>query len=180
MFKIFMPKPIAAESVKYAALHENIYVCVFLMQLFLLICFYLFMKIILSKVNSVLHRGVQQKMFYKTDPYCYDSVQISCSLGKPSLLQKIKNFFGIKPKVNPKSFADGSHTPKGPYAASVKSVQTSDKYLKYGYLSENDRIVNGFRDGGRNASFTKFGDTLYADREVITVDLEKMSICRIY
>ena len=92
---------------------------------------------------------------------------------KTLITAKNKKIFGLRQKINPKSFADGSHTPKGPYAASVKSVQTSDKYLKYGYLSENDRIVNGFRDGGRNASFTKFGDTLYADREVITVDLEK-------
>lgn len=92
---------------------------------------------------------------------------------KKNFGKKLLEFFGVKKKLNPKSFADGSHTPKGPYVASEKSVMMSDKYLKTGYLSENDRIVNGFRDGGRNAKFTRFGDAVYADREIITVDLQK-------
>lgn len=133
------------------------------------------MKIVFSKISNAIS-GISEKAPYiKTRPYPNDSVHFTAggTAGKKSFMQKLRSFFGLREKLNAKSFADGSHTPKGPYVASRQSVAVSDKFLKQNYLSENDRIVNGFRDGGRNAGFTNFGETLYADREVLTIDREK-------
>lgn len=130
------------------------------------------MKIFFKKLNTAANNISNNHCHIKTKPYPNDSVNITARLeNKQTLWQRFCNLFRVK-KLNPKSFSDGLHTPKGPYVASEKSVQLSNKYLGKNYLSENDRIIDGFRDGGHSAKFGKFGDIISGNREVITIDLK--------
>ena len=47
----------------------------------------------------------------------------------------------------------------------------SNKYLCSNYISEYDRIPDGFRDCGGEAKFTEFGDCIWAKLEVIVIDI---------
>ena len=129
------------------------------------------MKIFTSKLTKLINNSVDKVRFLKTEPYPVDSFQMTENFRpKQSFWQSVRNFFGFRTKLNPKSFADGSHTPKVPFVASRQSVALSDSYLRTNYLSESDKIIDGFRDGGGGARFSEFGDCLLAKREVITID----------
>ena len=84
--------------------------------------------------------------------------------------QRIKNFFGIKKAINPKTFSDGTKAPNVPFIASKTSVEASNKYVQNHRISMNEKIVDGFRDGGRDVRFDKWGKAISANREVVTVD----------
>ncbi len=129
------------------------------------------MKIFLNKISKAINISTNKTQFIKTAPYPADRVNLTCKItSKPSAWQKFKNFFGIRTKLNPKTFADGTHTPKGPYTNSRQAVNLTEEYLKTNYLTENEKIIDGFRDAGGEASFDNFGRILFAKREVITID----------
>ena len=107
----------------------------------------------------------------KSKPYPNDRVCISRMYNnKLSFNDRFRMFFGFKPKLNAKSFASGRETYRGPYTASSKSVRQSNEYLENNIVDFNTKIVNGFRDAGRYGKFTKFGDIITTEREVITID----------
>ena len=87
-----------------------------------------------------------------------------------SFWAKVKNFFGFRTKLNPRSFSDGKPTPKFPYLASRESVKQSNRYLNENYISSREKIVDGFRDGGHSARYDKFGQSISGNREVVTID----------
>lgn len=89
---------------------------------------------------------------------------------KTSFIQKVKRIFGFHSKLNPKSFADGSHTPRIAFAKSNQSIDLSNEYLRSNYLSENEKLIDGFRDAGGGAVFDHCGNIIFAKREVITID----------
>lgn len=88
-----------------------------------------------------------------------------------SLWQRIKNIFGFRKKVNPKTFASGEKTPNIPFVASKKSVEVSNRYVQNHRIGTSERIVDGFRDGGRDVRFDKWGKAISAHREIVTVDI---------
>ena len=85
--------------------------------------------------------------------------------------QRIKNFLGIKKSVNPKTFSDGGKTINKPFVASKTSVEASNKYVQNHRIGTSEKIVDGFRDGGRDVKYDKWGKVLNAEREIVTVDL---------
>lgn len=87
------------------------------------------------------------------------------------LWQRIKNIFGFRQKVNPKTFSSGEKTPNIPFVASKKSVEVSNRYVQNHRIGTSERIVDGFRDGGRDVRFDKWGKAISADREIVTVDI---------
>lgn len=110
---------------------------------------------------------------FKTEPYPLDSVQITQKFEpKVSAWQKLRNFFGLRTKLNPRSFSDTSQTPRIPYVNSRQALNLSEEYLKNNCLMEDQLIVDGFRDAGSGAIFSHWGDVLKAKREVITIDKE--------
>lgn len=88
-----------------------------------------------------------------------------------SLWQKFKNLLGIRRKVNSQTFSSKTSTANIPYVASRTSVEASNSYIKSNVVSESEKIVDGFRDGGRYAQYDKWGKAINASREVVTVDL---------
>ena len=87
------------------------------------------------------------------------------------LWQRIKNIFGFRQKVNPKTFSSGEKTPNIPFVASKKSVEVSNRYVQNHRIGTSERIVDGFRDGGRDVRFDKWGKAISAHREIVTVDI---------
>ena len=87
------------------------------------------------------------------------------------LWQRIKNIFGFRQKVNPKTFSSGEKTPNIPFVASKKSVEVSNRYVQNHKIGTSERIVDGFRDGGRDVRFDKLGKAISAHREIVTVDI---------
>lgn len=77
-----------------------------------------------------------------------------------TLMDRFKILFGLHPKLNAKSFASGKESYRGPYVASAKSVRQTNDYIHKNTIGFDSEIVNGFRDAGRNAKFTKFGDII--------------------
>lgn len=129
------------------------------------------MKILAKEITHITQNTANRVWHIKTKPYPADSIHLTGKFQpRVSVWQKIRNFFGLRTKLNPKSFADGSHTPKIPFVKSKKSIDLSNEYVRSNYLSEHEKIIDGFRDGGGNASFDKFGNLIKASREVITVD----------
>lgn len=106
------------------------------------------------------------------NPINSDSLQemIKSQKQESNFWQRIKNFFGIKKAINPKTFSDGTRTPNVPFIASKTSVEASNKYVQNHRVSMNEKIVDGFRDGGRDVRFDKWGKAISAKREVVTVD----------
>ena len=88
-----------------------------------------------------------------------------------SLWRRIKNIFGFRQKVNPKTFVSGEKTPNIPFVASKKSVEVSNRYVQNHRIGTSERIIDGFRDGGRNVRFDKWGKAISAHREIVTVDI---------
>lgn len=130
------------------------------------------MKIFSNKISKAI-KITNKDRYIKTEPYPADSFQITQKFeAKTSLLQRLRNFFGFRTKLNQKSFADGSHTPQKPFICSKRAAECSEEYLRTNYLSENQKIIDGFRDAGGGASFDSFGKALFAKREVITIDKE--------
>ena len=79
-------------------------------------------------------------------------------------------FFGLHPKLNAKSFASGKETYSGPYVASKNSVRQTNDYIDNNIIDFDEKVINGFRDAGRDGKFTKFGDIITSKREIITID----------
>lgn len=132
------------------------------------------MKIFANRILNINGNSVDKVRGIKTEPYSADSFVLTTKL-KPqkSFWQNVRTLFGLRIKLNPKSFADGLNPPKGPYYASRQSVDLTNEYIKSNCLLENEKIIDGFKDGGRNAVFDKFGDVIKAQREIIIVDREK-------
>ncbi len=126
------------------------------------------MRIVFRRLHRMANVVSGEAYYTKTNPYPNDSAHFTNKLKKQTLWQRFCNLF--RAKLNPKSFSDGSHTPKGPYVASRQSVELSNKYLERDYISENHTILDGFRDGGHSCQFSHFGDVLYSNREVVTID----------
>ena len=107
----------------------------------------------------------------KTKPYPNDMVCLTqMHNNKLTLIDRIRVLFGFNPKLNAKSFAAGKETYRGPYVASAKSVRQTNDYIAKNIIGFDSEIVNGFRDAGRAARFTKFGDIITSEREIITID----------
>lgn len=129
------------------------------------------MKIILSQISNTVHNFSGSFGILKTKPYPADSFDMTAKLSpKKSFWQRLCQNLGFRNKLNPKSFSDGLHTSKEPYYASRESVALSNEYLKTNALLENEKIIDGFRDGGHSAKFDNFGSILSGKREVITID----------
>lgn len=129
------------------------------------------MKILVSHINNTVNKFCGSPVMLKTGLYPADSFKMTSKLSsEKSFWQKLFQELGFHKKLNPKSFSDGLHTPKGPYYASKESVALSNEYLKTNVLLENEKILDGFRDGGHSAKFTKFGEVISGAREVITID----------
>lgn len=129
------------------------------------------MKIFTNRIFKTINNTVNKARNLKTEPYPLDSFQITQKFEpQVSSWQKLRNIFGLRTKLNPKSFADGSHTPRGPYVNSRQAVNLSEEYLRNNCLMEDQRIVDGFRDAGGGAFFNHWGDVIRAKREVITID----------
>lgn len=107
-----------------------------------------------NPINSDLLKGINQYEKHQT-----------------SLWQRIKNIFGFRQKVNPKTFSSGEKTPNIPFVASKKSVEVSNRYVQNHRIGTSERIVDGFRDGGRDVRFDKWGKAISANREIVTVDI---------
>ncbi|MBD5402427.1 hypothetical protein HDR58_06460 [bacterium] len=130
------------------------------------------MKIFSNKISKAI-KITNRARYIKSEPYSTNSFQMTQKLeAKTSLWQRLRNFFGFRTKLNPKSFANGSHTLQKPFICSKLAAELSEEYLRTNYLSENQKIIDGFRDAGGGASFDNFGKVLYAKREVITIDKE--------
>ena len=97
-------------------------------------------------------------------------------------IKKIKSFkdflnffrkaFGIRQKLNSQSFVGDKPNKNLPYICSPRGANATFNYKDKNYIYYNEKIVDGFRDGGRGATYDRFGKILYADREVITIDRE--------
>ena len=132
------------------------------------------MKVFTNKISKFINNTTNKVRYTKTEPYPADSFKLTENFEpKTSIWQNIKKLFGFRTKLNPKSFADGSHTPKGPYVNSRQAVDLTNEFLNKNYLLENEKIVDGFRDAGGGAQFSRFGDIIFAKREVITIDKSK-------
>ena len=130
------------------------------------------MKILPKKIINKFIEGNYFNTF-KTKPYPNDMVCLSkMHNNKLSFTDRIRMFFGLHPKLNAKSFASGKETYKGPYLASKNSVRQTNNYIDNNIIGIDEKIINGFRDAGRNAQFTKFGDIITSEREIITIDRE--------
>lgn len=128
------------------------------------------MKVTIGSFNNFTRSILGNTKFLKTEPYPNDCIKFTQKLqNKETFFQKLLKFIGFQ-KLNPQSFSLSGNSPKGPFVASRKSVELSDKYLAENYISKDCKIIDGFRDGGSSAKFSKFGDILDGKREVITVD----------
>lgn len=128
------------------------------------------MKIFTNKVFRTINNTVNKTSNLKTKPYPVDSFQMTQKFEpQVSVWQKLRKIFGLRAKLNPKSFAGGLHNSKGPYANSKQAANLSEKYLKNEYLLEDQRIVDGFRDAGGAIIDYRVNSTI-ANREVTTVD----------
>lgn len=131
------------------------------------------MKIFTTKFSQLLNNTKNKAQVFKTEPYPADCFQKSSNLcSKKTLLQKILNVFNVRTKLNPKYFADGSHTPKVEFLKSKQATDISKEYLKSNCLLENEKIIDGFRDAGGGAQLDYYGNVIWAKREIITVDRE--------
>ncbi len=128
------------------------------------------MKILQTKIiNKFMKNSCERST--KAKSYPNDMVFLTqIHYNKLTLVDRIKVFFGLHPKLNAKSFATGKETYRGPYVASAKSVHQTNDYIDKNTIGFDAKIVNGFRDAGRNAKFTKFGDIITSEREIITID----------
>lgn len=81
------------------------------------------------------------------------------------------NKLGLRRKLKPNSFATNEKI-NLPYVNSKNAVKLTNDYIDNNYLYYDQKIINGFRDAGRQAEFNKFGDVIYSNREIITVDRE--------
>ena len=89
-----------------------------------------------------------------------------------NFFQKIKKILGFRKKLTPKSFAPKVKSAKRPYYASRDSVAQSNNYVKHNFISSREKIIDGFKDGGRNCKFSQFGDAISSSREIIVVNKE--------
>ena len=132
------------------------------------------MKVCMSKICNMADDIVCGNRICKTAPYPNDSTHFSCTINvEKSFFDCLKEIFGFRTKLNSRSFSVGLDDFRGPYAASHDSVKLSNEYAVSNFLTENEKIINGFRDGGHNAEFTKYGDIISGNREVITIDKYK-------
>jgi len=125
--------------------------------------------------TNIINKFIKDNYFntFKTKPYPNDMVCLSrMHNNKLSFKDRIRMFFGLHPKLNAKSFASGKETYRGPYVASKNSVRQTNDYIDNNIIDFDEKIINGFRDAGRDAKFTKFGDIITSEREIITIDRE--------
>lgn len=131
------------------------------------------MKVVFSSLgnisNKIKYSNSLAPQFAKQYPE--DSINITKAIRKKNTFwQKFLNLFGIN-KLNPQTFSDGRHTPRGPYSTpSRESAELSELYLHSNYISDKERITNGFRDGGHKAVLDNFGNVIFSPREIITID----------
>ncbi len=121
---------------------------------------------IINKFIPNNYAGAVKTKPYPNDTFCLTQMHNN----KPALIDRIRTFLRLQPKLNAKSFASGKETYRGPYIASAKSVRQTNDYINKNTIGFDSEIVNGFRDAGHNAKFTKFGDVISSKREVITID----------
>lgn len=128
------------------------------------------MKILQKKIiNKFIQNScdrVAKAKSYPNDMVCLTQMHNN----KLTLIDRIRGLLGFYEKLTAKSFATGKETYRGPYVASAKSVQQTNAYIDKNTIGFDSKIVNGFRDAGRNAKFTQFGDIITSEREIITID----------
>ncbi len=129
------------------------------------------MQVNLDKVRKVTNYIAEEVRVIKTRPYPTDSVTFTqYASKKKSFWGKLFGFIKNKQEINPQTFKSSYGWPHKPYYASRESVAQSNKYLKNNYIGTSEKILNGYRDAGREIQFTRFGDAICAEREVIVID----------
>ena len=62
---------------------------------------------------------------------------------------------------------------KKEFSDDERAIEQSKNFLKYNYIDYYDKILDGFKDGGRNSKILSNGRILEGSREIILVDRKK-------